>query len=313
MTTAALAHVVRSGFVEGVHAGSAVVLDAAGAVVLEVGEPQAPVFPRSAAKPLQTVGMLNAGLRLEPELLALATASHSGQPVHIAGVQRILQQAGLGVDALDNTPDLPLGRAERRAAQQRRDTPSSLTQNCSGQHAAMLLTCVGNGWPLTGYLRAEHPLQVTVAAAVRDLTGDGIAAVGVDGCGAPTLAVSLTALARAFSAISVAGAALREGQVAAAVRGFPEILGGDGREVTRLMQASPGLLAKDGAESVFAAAMPDGSALAVKVSDGAPRAVWPVAVALLRRLGLAGEVLDELARVDVLGHGRVVGSVQAVI
>ncbi|RKS80202.1 asparaginase [Motilibacter peucedani] len=309
---APVARVIRSGFVEGVHVGAAVVVDPDGTVVASLGKPGVPVLPRSAAKPLQSVAMLRAGLDLPPDLLALATASHSGEAEHLDGVRRILALAGLAPEALQGTPDLPLGRAERRAWQQRGDEPSSLAQNCSGQHAAMLLTCVGRDWPTDAYLASEHPLQQEVARTVAELGGTEVVATAVDGCGAPTLALPLAALARAFGRIASAGAGSVEGRVADAVQARPDLLGGSGREVTRLLRAVPGLLAKDGAEGVFAAAVPGGPAVALKVGDGGARAVWPVAVALLRRAGVRAAVLDELAEVTVLGHGEVVGSVQPV-
>jgi L-asparaginase II len=183
-----------------------------------------------------------------------------------------------------------------------------LAQNCSGKHAAMLVTSAINGWPVAGYLRPDHPLQTLVAETVEELAGEPVAAVAVDGCGAPAFAIGLTGLARAFGVLARAAPGTAEGAVAAAVRGHPEHLGGTGREVTELIRAVPGLIAKDGAEGVYAAALPDGSAATLKVSDGVERARQPVMVALLRRLGARVELGDP----PVLGHGVPVGSVSAV-
>jgi len=304
-----LAAVVRSGVVESVHAGSAVATGPDGTPVREAGDPAAAVLPRSALKPLQAVALLRAGLTLDGALLALACASHSGERFHLDGVQRMLATRGLAADRLQNTPDLPLDDAERDAWRLAGRAPSALAQNCSGKHAAMLLTCVENGWPLETYRDPGHPLQRHLAGVLGDLAGEAVTAPAVDGCGAPAFGLSLRGLARAFGRIAVAPGTSAEGRVAAAIRRHPEWLGGTGRTVTRLIGAVPGLIAKDGAEGVLAAALPDGSAVAVKIGDGAQRAVAPVAVALLRRLGAAGEALDALAEVPVLGHGRPVGAI----
>jgi L-asparaginase II len=305
-----LAEVVRSGFVEGLHTGAAVVLDPDGLPVGALGDIDAPILPRSAAKPLQSVAMVRAGLDLPADLLALATASHSGEPRHLAGVERILAAGDIPVDRLANTPDRPLGRAERVAWARRDEPPTSLAQNCSGQHAAMLLTCRTRGWRLEGYLDPEHPLQREVAATLAYLTGGQPGPVATDGCGSPTWALTLRGLARAFARIASADRGSPEGRVGFAVSAHGDLLGGSGREVTRLIAAVPGLVAKDGAEGVFAAALPGGDAVALKVGDGGGRAVWPVAAALLRRAGVVADVLDDVAEVPVLGHGQVVGRVR---
>jgi L-asparaginase II len=309
---AVLAHVIRSGFVESIHLGSAVAVDADGDTLIAVGDPQTPILPRSANKPLQVAGMLHAGLQLDTPALALAAASHSGERFHLDGVRRMLARAGLTNSALQNTPDMPLDPEERLAWQLAGRPASSLAQNCSGKHAAMLLTCTENDWTLIDYRRADHPLQRQLAETASELSGEPVRAAGVDGCGAPVLALSLAGLARAFARIAVAGPGTAEGRVAEAIRRYPEWLGGTGRGVTRLLRAVPGLIAKDGAEGVYAAALPDGRALAVKIADGSERPVLPVVVALLRRLGVDDPALDELAGVPVLGHGEVVGAVQVV-
>jgi L-asparaginase II len=319
VTYGLLARVVRSGFVEGEHHGCAVALDASGEVVAAVGDVTAPMFPRSSNKPMQAVGMLRSGLALDGHLLALAASSHSGERYHLDGVSRVLAAAGLTVDALRNTPDLPLDDAERLAWQLRGQAPSAHAQNCSGKHAAMLATCVVNGWPTETYLDPAHPLQVALAATVADLAGEPVAATGVDGCGAPVLAISTLGLARAFARVATAAPGTPEGRVAAAVRTHPEWLGGTARDVTAVVRAVPGLIAKDGAEAVYAVALPDGRAVALKVADGADRARLPVLVALLRRLGAGdgddadGAALEALGHVPVLGHGHEVGVVEAVV
>jgi L-asparaginase II len=307
-----LAVVVRSGLVESVHAGSAVALGPGGRVIVHAGDPDAVVLPRSSLKPVQAVGMLRAGLPLSGHLLALAAASHHGERYHLDGVARILEAGGLTPADLRNTPDQPLGAVERLGWERAGHQASSLAQNCSGKHAAMLLTCVVADWPLDAYLRPDHPLQERLAAAVADLSGEQPAVAAVDGCGAPAFGISLTGLARAFRQIGAATPGTPEHRVADAVRTHPEWVGGTGHAVTRLIRAVPGLVAKDGAEGVFAAGLPDGGALAVKIADGSVRAVLPVVVALLKHLGVAGDELDRLADVPVLGHGERVGAVRAV-
>lgn len=313
MNYAVVAEVVRSGFVESTHLGVAVGLAADGSVAVSAGEPHRPILPRSTNKLLQAVAMLRAGLVLDGPLLALAASSHSGERYHLDGVERMLAAAGLDSAQLQNTPDLPLDDGERALWRLAGRGPSSLAQNCSGKHAAMLLTCRENGWPTAGYLSPQHPLQVHIAQTVADLAGEPVAVTVVDGCGAPVLGVSTIGLARAFATIATAPAQTAEGRVAAAVRQHPEWLGGTGRAVTRLLRALPGLIAKDGAEAVYAAALPDGRAVAVKIADGAERAAVPVVVALLRHLGADDAALDDLAAVPVLGHGEVVGALRAVV
>jgi L-asparaginase II len=312
-----LAEVRRSGFLESLHHGALVLLDPSGRPQLSAGDVTGPVFPRSSNKPLQLVGMLRAGLdpaaALPGELMALAQASHSGEPFHLAGVQRVMHAAGLTDAALMNTPDLPLGPAERAAWLGTGHRPTALAQNCSGKHAAMLATCVARGWDTTTYLRPDHPLQVTITDTVAELAGEDVAAMGVDGCGAPVAAISLTGLARAFATLATAASNTLEFLVAQANRTYPEYVGGTGRDVTRLIAGVPGIIAKDGAEGVYAAAMPDGRAVALKIADGAERARPPVLATALRLLGVEAEVLDALlAEAVVLGHGEPIGRVTPV-
>ncbi len=311
--SALLADVVRSGFVEGHHRGSVLALAADGSRVLALGDPDAAIFPRSSNKPMQAVGMVEAGLELDGELLALACASHSGEPFHIDGVRRVLARAGLDETALQTPPDWPVDEAEKHALIAAGGHQAPVLMNCSGKHAAMLATCVANSWPTDSYLDADHPLQQQLRATVQRLAGETIPATGVDGCGAPLFAMSLAGLARAFVAIATASAGSPEHRVAEAIRAHPEWLGGTRRDVTQLIAGIPGLIAKDGAEGVYAAALPDGRVVALKVDDGQQRARPPVMVAALRALGVDAPVLAELAESPLLGGGHPVGSVRAVI
>ncbi len=310
MSTPVLLELVRSGVVESVHRGSVLAVDAGGRPVLSLGEVDVPVFPRSSNKPLQAVGLLDAGWAPpDDECLALATASHSGEPQHLAVVRRTLAAAGLDETALGCPALLPLSEPAAHALLRAGGSASRLTMNCSGKHAAMLAACVARGEPVEGYLEVEAPVQLALGLALEELAGEPVQHVAVDGCGAPQHALTLTGLARAFSALATGeGSCAR---TAAAMRARPDLVGGTGREVTELMVGVPGLVAKDGAEGVFAAALPDGSAVAVKVADGATRAAVPVLVAGLRALGVEAEVLDRLGSTPVLGGGRPVGALRA--
>lgn len=312
-----LAEVVRSGFVEGHHCGSLLARAPGGEVVLSMGTPDAPVFPRSSNKPLQAVGMLTAGLGdvvgTRDDLLAIVCASHSGQRLHRELVCELLGRAGLDERALACPPALPLDEEEARAVLADGGPPTRLAMNCSGKHAGMLATSVAAGWPTKGYLDPAHPLQQAIRASVETLTGERVAAVGVDGCGAPLFALSLAGLGTAFSRLVLAPPGRDERRVADAMRAHPVVVGGRGRDVSQLMAGVPGLLAKDGAEGVYAAATADGAAVTLKIDDGAGRAATPVLVAALRRLGIDRPVLAELAATPVLGGGRPVGAVRSLV
>ncbi|MEH1102405.1 asparaginase [Micromonospora sp. CPCC 205561] len=309
---APLAEVVRSGFVEGVHRGSVVVLDAAGATVAAVGDATSPIFPRSSNKPMQAVGMLRAGLTLaDPADVALVSASHAGEEFHLARVGALLARAGLDASALRCPPDLPVSDEARAAVLRAGGGPTRTQMNCSGKHGGMLLTCLAAGWPLDGYLRPEHPLQQRLRAAVEEFTGERAAAVGVDGCGAPVHAVSLTGLAGAYLRLVSAEPGSVARTVADAMRAHPDVVGGTRADDSRVMRGVPGLLAKIGAEGVLASAVPGVGAVALKIDDGAGRARMPVLVSALRRLGVDAPVLAEYAEAPLFGGGLPVGAVRA--
>jgi L-asparaginase II len=314
-----LAEVVRSGFVESRHRGSVLVLGADGQPAWSVGEVTAPMFPRSANKPIQAAAMLRCGLDLDGKLLALAAASHSGEDFHVAGVREILSRAGVPESALQCPPALPMDEAAQREILSRGGGPDRVHMNCSGKHAAMLASCVVAGWPTSSYRDPGHPLQVAIRATIEDLAGELVAATGVDGCGAPLFSLSLTGLARALQAMVTASPATPERKVADAMRAYPEWTSGTRRSERALMAAVPGLLVKSGAEGVDGLALADGRVVAVKIEDGAARARPPVAVALLRRLGVttgpgvADAALDEIASVPVMGGEEAVGWVHAAL
>ena len=310
MSLPVLVELVRSGLVESTHTGSLLALRPDGSVALALGRVDGLVYPRSSNKPLQAVGLLEAGWEpADEQCLALATASHSGLPRHLEVVRRTLSSAGLAEDALGCPAQLPLDDAAADELLRSGGAASPLTMNCSGKHAAMLATCVANGWPTDGYLSIDHPVQAAITAAVGRLAGEPVEHIAVDGCGAPQHALTLAGAARAFGALAAAGSGPCA-RVAGSMRAHPDLVGGPGREVTRLLEGVPGLVTKDGAEGFFAAGLPDGSGAAVKVADGAYRASPLLLVAALRALGASGPVLDELATSPVLGGGRPVGELR---
>ena len=295
---APIAVATRSGFDESLHHGAGVALDADRSVTAAVGDPNVVVYPRSCLKPLQVHAMLGLGLTLPDELVAVACASHDGAAMHLDAVRAILDSFGLAESDLQNTPSHSL--CDPSAA------PSSLRQNCSGKHAAMLATCVINAWAIDTYLQADHPLQVAITAGIVGL-GCTVHHVGIDGCGAPTHAIGLDELAGAF-------AKLAEEPVGAAMRAHPIMVGGVDRDISLWMQAVPGLMAKEGAAGMMAASLDDGRAFAFKIASGSDPARQAVTPQALRTIGVDvdGDAADTLERVAVpmLGHGREVGRIE---
>ena len=312
-----LAEVVRSGFVESRHRGAIAAIAADGSVLLTAGMADLPMFPRSSNKPLQAAAMLRCGLKLDGELLALAAASHSGEDFHVAGVRAILASAELTEEDLQCPPDYPLDEQSQQAMIAAGAPRDRIHMNCSGKHAAMLATCVAAGWPTASYTDPEHPLQLHISDTIARLAGEPVAAVGVDGCGAPLMAISVIGLARAFRAMVVAEPGTAERAVADAMRAYPEWTSGTTRPERALMAAIPGLLIKSGAEGVEGFALADGRAAAVKIEDGSARGRVPVTVSLLRDLGAEAEpgadrdALAALATGPVYGGGEVVGEIRA--
>jgi L-asparaginase II len=304
MTDAVLAEYVRDGVVESVHRGFLVALNSDGSVNLELGNIDQLIFPRSTIKSIQGAAMVRAGLKLEPRLLALGCSSHSGSEEHLTAVREILSMASLDESALQCMLDKPLGEPERRAWG---DKPATrISMNCSGKHAAMLLTCVTNGWPIENYLDPAHPLQVAIKAELEALAGEKITLTSTDGCGAPLFLISVIGLARAIRAITISLDPIHQ-SVLDAARKFPEMVAGKGRLTTQMIEAVPGLYMKDGAEAVEIASMPDGRTLVFKVSDGSLRPFRVLVHAGLKRLGIDSPYEAE----NVLGGDRIIGTIRA--
>ena len=299
----------RSDFEESLYHGAGVAIDEAGVVTAGVGRRDLIVYARSSLKPLQAHAMVILGLELPDSLLAISCASHDGSPAHMDAVREILKLYNLNESDLQNTPDLPYGDQERASSYAASDAPSAIQQNCSGKHAAMLATCQVNGWPTSDYLSSDHPLQEAIVSAIGD-AGCTVHHVGIDGCGAPTFAVSLRELAAAFAALASGRSA-----VALAMADHPDLVGGPTRDISRWMRAMPGLMVKEGADGVLAAALPDGRAAAFKIAGGSDLARQAVTVEALRemRLDVDHDAPDTVAQVvvPVLGHGHEVGGLRA--
>ncbi|MFC7447822.1 asparaginase [Rhodococcus daqingensis] len=309
-----LVEVDRSGFRECVHRGSVVVLAPDGEVILALGEVHTPIYPRSSNKLMQAVALLRSGfVPADNRELAIAAASHEGEPEHVAVVHGLLTRTGLAENQLRCPPELPSNDTARARVLASGALPRRIFMNCSGKHAAMLAACVARGWPLESYLEPAHPVQLAVVDTIAELAGETDLELGIDSCGLPIVPLSLTALARGFAALVTAAAGSPERAVADAVREHPWLVSGTGHDDMLLMSAVPGLVCKVGADGVHAGALPDGTSFALKIDDGGERARLPLTAALLHRLGVTWtEDLAELASPPVLGGGVRVGTIRAI-
>ena len=309
--TKPVAMTLRNGVQESVHHGAVVCLERDGSISFSVGSPRAIIFPRSSTKPFLATAMVAAGLKLPSKLLALVCASHDGRPEHLQAAREILAGAGLDENSLCNTKDLPLDDDAARDVVRGGGVKTSLQMNCSGKHSGMLATCVACGWATDeSYLDRDHELQKLITAMMPELIGEEVASIVVDGCGAPAHAMTLVGLARGFRSVAMSNIGSPARVVADAMREHPQMVGGPTRDVSLLMSGILGLVAKDGAEGVYAAALPDGRAIALKIADGANRARPPVMRAALLALGIDISGVDEKAFTSpIFGHGKIVGEV----
>lgn len=329
MANPVLVEVTRGEAVESRHSGAAAVIDADGADLLALGDIDRSVFPRSAVKALQALPLLESGiadrLGLTDAEIALACASHSGEPPHVETAAAMLRKAGRDEACLECGAHWPLGEAATRELAARGGAPTALHNNCSGKHAGFICLACGSGDDPKGYVRHDHPVQQAVRAALEAVTGaphaDDVRAT--DGCSIPTYAVPLRALALGFARFG-ADAGMSDGHVRAArrirraVAANPFMVAGTGRFDTNLMEAlGARVFVKTGAEGVHCAALPElGLGLAVKADDGTRRAAEVMMAALIRRfLPLDGNeraVVDAAARHDIVNwNGIVVGEVRA--
>ena len=312
--TKPVAMTLRNGVQESWHNGAVVCLERDGSIAFSVGSPQAIIFPRSSTKPFLATAMVAAGLKLPSNLLALVCASHDGRPEHLQAAREILASAGLDETALRNTKDLPLDDDAARVVVRGGGVATSLQMNCSGKHSGMLATCVACGWATDeSYLDRDHELQKLITAMMPEMIGEEVASIVVDGCGAPAHAMTLAGLARGFRSVAMAKTGSPARVVADAMREHPQMVGGPTRDVSMLMAGISGLVAKDGAEGVYAAALPDGRAIALKIADGANRARPPLMRAALSALGVDISGVDERAFASpIFGHGKIVGEVRVI-
>ena len=306
-----LVRVMRGGIEESIHTGALALVEN-GALTLSRGDPDRVVFYRSASKPLQALELVVSGAAdafgLTAAELAIAAGSHNGEPRHLAAVRSILAKAGVDETSLRCGGHRSVN-SDVAFAQRRDNVPvTSILSNCSGKHAGMLAAAKHRGehrgLTLEGYLELAHPVQQAILDHVAAFAGIPRSQVfaGVDGCGAPALALPLVAMARSIANLGAPAAlpgplieaALRIGS---AMRAHPEMVAGEERFDTDLMLASHGrVIAKAGAEGVHVTAIPDRrSALAIKVDDGSDRGYRAVVIEVLRRLSvLSDNDADEL-------------------
>ncbi|MFY9512356.1 MAG: asparaginase [Rubrivivax sp.] len=303
-TNPVLAQALRGGIVESAHRGAWAVVDADGHLHSSAGDIERPIFPRSAVKVLQALPLVESGAAerfgLSDQQLAIACASHGGEPAHVATASAMLAQAGVDLQALECGAHWPYRDVTQREMAARGDTPTALHNNCSGKHAGFVcLGChlAGDGERrafLSGYVKPGHPVMREVTAALQAATGFDLehTAVGTDGCSIPTYAIPLRHLALAFARVAT-GQGLRPGHAAAAKRlraavaQAPFMVAGSGRFDTRVMERlGARVFCKVGAEAVYCAALPEaGLGVAIKMDDGnTARGAEVVMAALIARL-----------------------------
>ena len=313
---ALLATGIRGSATELTVRGHVAVVDAGGALVASAGDPDNPTTLRSCVKPLQALPFVRLAMDrigAHDAELAVACASHSGEPVHVDAVRRLLALGGVSEEHLACGAHLPFD--DRAARQVILDGgPKRIHNNCSGKHAAMLVTCAVMGWPLDGYRAPEHPCQVAATDAMSGPMGLDLRAQpwGADGCGLPTYGVSLRAVATGF-ARAQADAAFDRCRAAMAAR--PDLVGGTGRFDTALLGATGrSVTAKTGGAAIWAASLPDGMGIALKLEAGAAEALPAVALAALSALGVVtvDESLAPFAEPEIHNwEGAVVGRIRA--
>lgn len=310
-----VAELVRDGHVESLHHGIVAVVDASGALLLERGDVDTVVYPRSTLKPLQTIAQLHLGVDFTPLEVALATASHCGSLRHRTAVGDLLARHGLLPDHLQCPADWPLGMVERAEMVATDGAPSRLAMNCSGKHAAFLATCRHAGFADDTYLEPSHPLQQEIVRTIEEHAGETVAFSSTDGCGAPLHALSVAGLARAIARIA-SGHDEHSRTLLESVGAHAWALDGEARANTITIETIGGI-AKIGAEGLVVIGTPAGVAVAVKIVDGSMRATTPVALTALVRVGAitedsAASVLQGMAD-PVMGGTRIIGGLRVQI
>jgi len=323
-----LVEVTRGAMVESRHRGAVAVVDAAGDVVLVRGAVEAPVYARSAVKPLQALALVETGaldaFGLGDEEIALACASHSGEPRHVERVEHWLHKIGCAPADLECGPQPPTDPAALRRLWRQGGEPSALHNNCSGKHAGFLTVARHMGKPTKGYIGFGHPVQRLVRGILADMSGTELEDVprGIDGCGIPVVAIPLVRIAVAMARMAAPAdlpaerreAALR---IRAAMAAHPFLVGGTNRFSTAIMEAAGArAVVKGGAEGVYGAMLPEaGLGIALKIDDGAGRAAEVAMGSLLCRLKAidpahAAHLADRLEPAVLNWAGREVGRIQ---
>lgn len=303
---------VRSGLAESFDDVTAIAIDQAGTVLYASGDPDRPMYYRSALKPLQALAARRAGLRLPPEHLALTCSSHAGWPVHISTVRAILGAHGLGEADLQTTPDRPMSAQADALRIQRGDIAKrSILHCCSGKHAGWLASCVNAGWRTASYLDVDHPLQASIAGIIAEYTGIEPVPSGIDGCGAPTFRGSVRGLARAFVHLDTAD---ELAPIAMAMTRFGSMVSDNVRQEGRV-GAVWGGPAKGGAEGSFVMVR-QGVAIATKCDSGSANSAIAGALHVADRLGMLSDamrsVLEPQIHPQVHGGGSAVGRLELV-
>jgi L-asparaginase II len=310
MTNPILIEVTRGPLVESWHRGAIAVAAPSGALALQLGDIERPVYPRSAIKALQALPLLETGAADRfgfgaPEI-ALACGSHAGTEKHAGLAAAMLVRAGLGTDDLHCGAHPPLGAAAAAALIAEGSEPTQLHNNCSGKHAGMLATAVHMREPTAGYWEAHHPVQQRIHRVLAEIAGVPLGAdvQGVDGCSVPNWAMPLSVLARTFARLGT-GAGMGEERrsalrrILAACWENPELVAGRGRADTVVMRALPRqVFMKTGAEGVYCGAFPElGLGFALKIDDGGKRAAAGTAMALVERFYPAARGLMPLGAI----------------
>ena len=316
---APLVGVSRGAIIESLHRGRMVFCGPEGVVLDEIGDPEGYVYPRSSAKPFQALPLVLSGAAdefgLTTKELAVACGSHNGEEIHLDAVRSILKKAGLSEEDLQSGAHPPLYAPAAEKLVRSGEKPSSIDGNCSGKHAGMLAVCAHEGWDLESYRRPDHPLQLWILDLLSQTCGpkrDEILVAG-DNCGVPTFALSLRSLATGFARLATGehlSSELSEAvrRIRDAMREHPYMVAGAGRFDTDLMQKT-NLVVKGGAEAVFTAGSPEGWGVAIKVSDGANRAVKPAALAALTRHGV--DIPEEATSSETFNlHGEPIGEIE---
>jgi L-asparaginase II len=317
----------RNGLLESAHTVHVAVVDADGHTVASAGDPDIPTFYRSAVKPLQALALVEDGvvdsLGLTDAELALCCASHNGEPEHVAGTLGILEKAGLTQADLECGPHQPMSEVAAAALMRAGESPGSVHNNCSGNHAGMLALAVHHGWPTAGYVAYEHPVQRRMHAEMARWSGmaEEELGTGEDGCGVVSFRAPLSRLAGSFARFAAAAARGESaGRVVSAMTAHAFMVAGRGRLCTAAMEVGGGrIITKLGAEGVYAAAdVEQGVGVAIKVADGASRAITVALVGVLEALEILGvdelDALADFARPELRNTlGRAVGDLRSEI